>query len=175
LSTLRETNAEEALSKFDGLNGRDKQGNPAVTGLTDQNKATARREFNIADLVGTNGRYGALHPAALSNDDPVFAVIAYNTNSSGYTQTSVAADQYDKKVYERDAQASGVGQQVRPVSIFIHESAENRFFSGMAMSYRYGHQYAQHREAAIRQDLHLIGGFAGGGLEATSAVRQRPR
>jgi hypothetical protein len=136
--------------------------------LTADERAEVAGAFRDSGLViGTSGRPGVLQPASLANSDPVFAVIAYNTST---TKSQVGIANFYGSVNELAAQASGYGQVVKPVSIFIHESAENRFFSKMAMSYRYGHPYAQNREAVIRKELGITGGFAGGSLDKTQPL-----
>jgi hypothetical protein len=127
-------------------------------------------------LVGTTGRDHALQPANLANGDPVFAVIAYNTNTVQF-QVGVSPEislPLPGLGGERDSQLSGVGQRIRPVSLFIHESAENREFSRIGASnanYPRAHGYAIRREAVIRRELGITGGFAGGIVE-TKVPRQ---
>jgi hypothetical protein len=119
-------------------------------------------------LVGTTGRgQGSLQPANLANNDPVFAVIAYNTGAV-QEQTGI-----DYKVLNLDAQKSGLGQRVLPVNFFIHESAENLVFAqqGGHFDYRTAHGAAVRREAFIRTELGITGGFAGGRLQ-TNVQRQ---
>src|SRR5262249_39449999 len=54
-----------------------------------------------------------------------------------------------------------VGKEVRPVSMFIHESAENLVFAREGGTINY--LAAIRREAFIRRELGITGGFAGGG------------
>lgn len=59
--------------------------------------------------------------------------------------------------------------------VFIHETAENRAFERLGPSqgdrekalrdYKIAHNYAQNREAVIRGELGITGGFAGGYLD----------
>jgi RHS repeat-associated protein len=148
-----------AVDLFQGLRNAD-------GGLTER----GRRELNYFEgntggnrggtLVGTLGRDGgSLQPVALANGDPVFAVIAYNI---GTEQRQVGVANTD---VERDAQLRGFGQRIRPVSLFIHESTENREFSRIGASnanYPAAHRHAIGREAVIRRALGITGGFAGG-------------
>src|SRR6266511_993989 len=70
-------------------------------------------------------------------------------------------------------QVTGEGQRVQPVSLVIHESTENlKFrqigrFSISINDYVSAHFHAQEREAFIRRDLGITGGFAGGALTST--------
>ena len=130
-------------------------------------------------LVGTTGRDHALQPANLANGDPVFAVIAYNTNT---VQTQVGISNAFNFVgfggreggasfstTAGAAQRAGLNQVIRPVSLFIHESAENRDFAqrGAANSrYPFAHKHAMLREATIRRELNITGGFAGGVVQS---------
>src|SRR5262245_20536350 len=128
------TNAQEALGLFDGYNGRDANGNSTVNEMTKVQRKSNTDSFNTGFIVGTNGRDGTLHPGALANGDPVFCVIAYNI-STGLVQTGFGV--HYGGVNEIGAQASGMGQAVKPVSLFIHETAENHFFAAISMSYKY--------------------------------------
>jgi RHS repeat-associated protein len=134
-----------------------------------------RRQSGCGTIVGTAGRSGNQQPANLANGDPVFAVIAYNQNVV-ITQTKVAYMPADLtqiattgcSAPECTAQKSGVGQVVRPVSFFIHESTENQAFAGQdrgLYNYQRAHLHAIHREAALRQELRITGGFSGGVLD----------
>jgi hypothetical protein len=128
-------------------------------------------------LVGTKDRSGGtLDPANLANGDPVFAVIAYNTNTV-QTQSKVDYQYTDVgeifrtgcSAPECGVQRSGVGQRIRPVNLFIHESDENMEFARQGRgNYNYprAHVHAIHREAMIRRELHISGGFAGGVVDS---------
>jgi hypothetical protein len=113
-------------------------------------------------LVGTSGRPGVLQPANLANGDAVFTAIAYNENTKE-TQTGTAG-------VAGDAVAAGVGQVIAPVSIFIHESAENVAFEKQGSAFDHGkaHSDAIGRESQIRKDLNIGGGFAGGFVESVA-------
>jgi RHS repeat-associated protein len=144
--------------------------------LTDQGKRVTK--FFTCDgyatgcgtQVGTLGRPTANQPANLASGDPVFAVIAYNTNtvitqeSTNYGSLNPVPD--DVKA----AQTAGVGQLVRPVSFFIHESTENQKFAEQGagkMDYPSAHAHAIVREAALKNALSITGGFAGAQLRTT--------
>jgi RHS repeat-associated protein len=152
------TNGNAAVDLFQSL--RDTNGNLTQRGRDEFNHFTGNTDGNRGGyLVGTLGRAPALQPASLANGDPVFAIIAYNTNAV-QTQTGVRNTDV-----ERDAQLRGFGQRIRPVSFFIHESTENREFSRIGASqgnYDSAHQHAIAREAAIRRALGITGGFSGG-------------
>jgi hypothetical protein len=124
----------------------------------------------FTDIVGTRGRVGSPQPANLAKGDPVFAVIAHNTKTV-MTQISVDWRYADEtEIFRTDCsppeyfvQRSCAGQRVRPVSLFIHESDENLEFARQGdYNYLRAHVHAIHREAAVRQALHISGGFAGG-------------
>jgi hypothetical protein len=71
-------------------------------------------------LVSTNGR-------PLSEEQPgggVFTVLAINPATFNYTQIGVG-----NSGVETDTLQTGVGQRVRPVSLLLHELAENLDFS----------------------------------------------
>jgi RHS repeat-associated protein len=119
---------------------------------------------------GTTGRPMTDQPADLANGDTVFAVIAYNTNA---VQKEVNPDFGKLSPVSDDvqmAQEAGKGQEVRPVSYFIHESTENQKFAAQGagrMNYDEAHAYAIVREATIRKALNIGGGFAGANLNTT--------
>ena len=148
-----------AVDLFQGL--RDAGGDLTERGRREFDRFTGNTPDNRGGtLVGTLARGGGtLQPAALANGDPVFAVIAYNTGTE-QRQTGVRNTDV-----ESDAQLRGFGQRIRPVSLFIHESTENREFSRIGASnanYEAAHRYAIGREATIRRALGITGGFAGG-------------
>lgn len=73
------------------------------------------------------------------------------------------------------AQKAGVGQRVRAVSFFIHESTENQKFAQQGagkMDYGAAHAHAIVREAAIRKALNISGGFAGAYLDTRIPKKQ---
>ena len=87
----------------------------------------------------------------------MYSVIAYNTNAIGIEVDEL----YYGVDYETipdnvvSAEVSGIQQKISPVGLFIHESAE-------ALAFRaYAHSRAILKEALIRADLHIAGGFAG--------------
>jgi len=179
----------DAAGLFDGYNNRD----GTVSPLTNRQRETHSNKFEGREagrgdrggtLVGTSGRWSALHPQDLANGDAVFAVIAYNTNTE-QTQTSI--DYGEARGEEMaalagavgTAQAEGLGQRIRPVSLFIHESSENLIFArirnrGQALDgdqYKPAHSQALRREYTIRRSVGITGGFAGGGV-TTRVPRQ---
>ena len=158
-------NPQTAINQFDGFNGVDKKGNPIVTPINQTSNTQLASKFNVSNyLVGTNGRVSSLHPAALANGDPVFATIAYNTAGR---QTQTGIDARPGFFNEIATQISGLRGIVQPVSLFIHEAAENMEFARIGPSnnnYQEAHSYAQRREAVIRNALGITGGFAGGVL-----------
>jgi hypothetical protein len=120
-------------------------------------------------LVGTTGRHAALQPANLANGDPVFCVIAYNTNAVftqdklGGTSQLTIADALSSTSEVAAAQASGLNQKIRPGSFVIHEATENREFSRIGVNnYDAAHSHALTREALLRKEMKLTGGFSGG-------------
>jgi hypothetical protein len=105
-------------------------------------------------LVGTLGRPRTRWPAALASGAAVFTVIAYN-EEVGLGDAG-------------DAARSGLGQRVAPASFFTHESAENLAFRKQGnFDYRQAHDAAIRREAQVRQDLGVVGGFAGAFVQTT--------
>jgi RHS repeat-associated protein len=125
--------------------------------------------------VGTSGRGGGSpQPANLVSGDPVFAVIAYNTGAvltqertPGQNGITFDFDSTSRgsRLLVIQAQLQGNRQVIRPVSYFIHESAENLVFARIGASqanYRTAHSRALEREAIIRRDLGITGGFSGG-------------
>jgi len=155
-----------AAALFEGSFTTNRKGEPKPTNVGKERikrfEGTISNERNLeGTLTGTRGRgSGALHPVALANGDAVFFTLAYNPNAE-QIQGSVSKD----FIIEVEAQQSGVGQAVLPVSLFIHESAENLSFAQQngKFDYRVAHSTAIHREATIRRDLKITGGFAGGG------------
>jgi RHS repeat-associated protein len=155
---------------------RDNRGRLTQAGrnLSEEFTGSSSRTGGVGFVIGTAGRGGTPAPADLASGDPVFAVIAYNTRREA-TQSSISL-RYMANVPDRErnlvlsAQLAGREQVVRPVSQFIHESAENLAFA-RAGNRNYGpaHGQAMAREAIIRRDLGITGGFSGGGL--TSRIR----
>ncbi|MGH9768147.1 MAG: RHS repeat-associated core domain-containing protein [Blastocatellia bacterium] len=153
---------------------RDARGNLNEKGRNISNSFTGNNPARQGGTqIGTTGRIPTPQPANLANGDPVFAVIAYNTNIV-QTQTAVS--------YEYPGgflgQMSGLGQRIEPVSLFIHESAENLEFRRIGrftitlQDYNTAHTHAQYREAVIRSELGITGGFAGGGAITSRVPRQ---
>jgi RHS repeat-associated protein len=160
------TDGEAAADLFQG--SRNEKGKLTSDGKrrAERFTGTGRETTGVGTLVGTTGRPDALQPANLANGDPIFAVIAYNTNAV-QEQTGLASG--DFRLVETESQVYGLLNQVRSVSFFIHESAENREFSrqGGRFDYPAAHTHAMRREAIIRRELRITGGFAGGGLRTT--------
>jgi hypothetical protein len=133
------------------------------------------RRQGVGTLGGTSGRTGD-QPADLADGDPVFAVIAINTNVQ-MQQEGISDDYQEGRGHFMTAialeeQSAGQGQAVKAVSYVIHESAENLVFAaerrnGDQYDYHSAHSAAMQREAVLRRDLHLTGGFAGGALITT--------
>lgn len=140
--------------------------------------------FNRGSLVGTPGR-GEPEPANLPNGEPIWAAIAVNT-SAGYEQSPDLSENLrgmgTKTPFNIDvvsALVSGGGQEVKPVSLFIHEGAERQKFAEIGVNhpffgygknrqfdtYGIAHNFAKQREAVIRRELRITGGFAGGSLQ----------
>ena len=168
----------EVAGLFQGTTTTDKHGKKK---LTDAGKNTVNfftcNGYNsgCGTRIGTTGRNGTDQPVNLVNGDPVFAVIAYNTNTV-QTQTSVAyptgTTEAERASLDADvggAQSEGLNKRVHPASFFYHESAENLIFRerGDVNNYNPAHHEAMRREAAIRRDLGFTGGFSGGGLTTT--------
>jgi len=162
------TNGADAAALFQGTT--DKKGKLTNEGKSISNTFTCGGNLvsGCGTVVGTAGRAGAKQPANLANGDPVFAVIAYNLNT---VQTQTATNYGNLNPVPDDvkaAQEAGVGKVVRPVRLFIHESAENIEFSRQGagnFNYPNAHAYAIRREAAISRELKMTGGFAGGFLD----------
>ncbi|HEV2704922.1 MAG TPA: RHS repeat-associated core domain-containing protein, partial [Pyrinomonadaceae bacterium] len=162
------TDGTAAADLFQG--SRNERGRVTQLGRNRADDFTGNNEQGRGgSLVGTSGREHTLQPANLANGDPVFAVIAYNTNAV-FTQVGISTEYTEpagrlRPPLEFAAQTEGAGQVIRPVSFFIHESAENRRFSQIGASnanYNRAHTYAMHREATIRRELRITGGFSGG-------------
>ena len=137
-------------------------------------------------IVGTAGR-GNASPADLPNGEAVFAAIPIDTANLFTQQTDLTKNlQYgrDESGTPFDmnvvgALIQGMGHKVQPVSLFIHEAAENLRFAqigvhhpvlGVGKGHKFdnhhrAHNYAKRREAVIRQELNISGGFAGGALQ----------
>lgn len=173
------TDGEAAADLFQG--SRDGDGNLTRDGQRRAAKfdGTIPNQANAeGTLVGTTGRgQVTLQPTNLANGDPVFAVIAYNTGAV-QIQADIARgpDSIEGSVYVAfPAQYEGRGQRVLPVSLFIHESAENLVFAqqGSNMNYGNAHRAAMRREATIRRGLRITGGFAGGGQIQTNVPPRR--
>jgi RHS repeat-associated protein len=153
------------------------------------NKEAARREFNGTrrgykpgqggSVTGTTGRE-APEPAKLPTGEDVYFAMTINTNAV-ITQSSDLGENlrgmgtgtpFNKDILA--ALISGAGQQVQPISFFIHEAAEKQKFEEIGFTQPYSaqpngrsnygtaHNYGKEREAAIRRELGLTGGFAGG-------------
>jgi RHS repeat-associated protein len=160
------TSGADAARLFQGttkngkLNGRGKD-------VSNEFTCGGGQTNSCGTVVGTLGRPSSLQPANLANGEPVFAVIAYNTGTvqienkidygtTGYVNPDVIA-----------AEAEGLHQVVRPVSLFIHESEENLAFrmqlSDFSRTFNYpgAHLFAIDMEAIIRRELKISGGFAG--------------
>jgi RHS repeat-associated protein len=162
------TDGAAAADLFQGA--RDAKGKLTNEGKSISNSFTCGGNLvaGCGTAVGTTGRYGSKQPANLANGDPVFAVIAYNINA---VQTQTATNYGNLSPVPDDvkaAQEAGVGQAVRPVRFFIHESLENREFSRQGagnFNYANAHAYAIRREAVISRELKMTGGFAGGFMD----------
>ena len=160
------TDGAAAADLFQG--SRDAGGRPTRLGRDRVTRFEGNNDQRAGGyLLGTSGRPGQLQPANLANGDPVFAVIAYNTNAV-LTQTGVsgASELYagGVRMMNRDSQVQGLFQRIRPVSFFIHETAENREFARIGPrneNYWRAHHYARHREGIIRRELNITGGFSG--------------
>jgi len=165
------TDSKDVNSLFQGAT--DAKGKLTSVGKTIANEFAAAdgRITGGGTLVRTNGRLSDMTPANLANGDPVFAVIAYNTNAT-LTQEAVSSEISGFSNVETSTQKEGVGKVVKPVSFFIHESTENREFArqkraGQPFNYNSAHTHAMHREASIRKALGITGGFSGGALITT--------
>jgi hypothetical protein len=166
---------EEAARLFDGTVGEDGKLNSRGNDLRRIFDGGGNRTTGVGTLGGTSGRTGE-QPAALADGDPVFAVIAINTNVV-MTQTGVLDDYQEARGHfmaavELDVQMEAAGQRVKPVSYVIHETAENLVFAderrqGQPYDYATAHTAAMHREAQVRRDLGITGGFAGGIVQTT--------
>lgn len=169
------TSGKDAAALFEGSFETNKKGElkPTDIGKTriKRFEGTKNRSGDEGVIIGTKGRgQGTPQPVALANGDAVFFAIAYNTNAV-QTQGSVSKDY----PIELEAQQSGVGQRVRLVSMFIHESAENLAFAqqGGRFDYPAAHSAAIRREATIRRDLKITGGFAGRGSINTDVPNKK--
>jgi RHS repeat-associated protein len=168
-------NASENYVYFAGTDGgavadlfqgtRDGKGRLTDAGKLISNRFTCDgRLSGCGTQGGTTGRPNTDQPANLANGDAVFAVIALNTK---ITMTEIDTDYRGLNPVPGDvkaAQEAGVGQVVRPVSFFIHESTENQMFAKQGagkMDYAAAHAHANVREAAIGKALNISGGFAG--------------
>jgi RHS repeat-associated protein len=160
---------------------------------TDRNYTSTilQQRFNSGLLVGTPGR-GEPTPADLPNGESVWAAIAVNTESFKLQDPNLVASTtgannripFDSDVLS--ALISGGGQRVKPVSLFIHEAAERQKFAEIGVyqpffgpgrrrqfdNYEIGHRFAKSREAQIRKELNITGGFAGGALMAPPSPRR---
>jgi RHS repeat-associated protein len=163
------TDGTAAADLFQG--SREEKGKPSSLGKGRAKAFEGKNEQRAGGtLVGTTGRE-INQPANLANGDPVFAVIAYNTNMV-QTQEDISFNYMDFPSYEpieMSAQMEGKGQRIQPVSLFIHESAENLEFSRIGANnanYKPAHEHALRREGVIRRELHITGGFAGGSVRS---------
>lgn len=111
-------------------------------------------------ISGIEGRRGVPQPA-----NEVFAVIAFHTSA---TVQQIAVSQHFSTVATA-AQHAGVGKDVPLAALYLHEVAEVLAFAeqrrrGQALNYREAHAAAIEREAEIRGQRKMDGGFAGGML-----------
>lgn len=114
-------------------------------------------------VSGVRGRPLVPQPA-----DNVFAVIAFHTGATAQ-QTEVSRHFAGVAVAE---QADGVGKVVPLTALYLHEVAEVLAFAeqrrrGQALNYKAAHTAAIEREAEVRRQRKMVGGFAGGGLRFT--------
>jgi hypothetical protein len=165
------TDSKELGNLFQGAT--DAKGKATAVGKTIANEFAAAdgRTTGGGTFVRTNGRQSDMTPANLANGDPVFAVIAYNTNAT-QTQEGISSVISGFSNVETATQTEGVGKVVKPASFFIHESTENREFArqkraGQPFNYISAHTHAMQREASIRKALGITGGFSGGALITT--------
>ncbi|HND22418.1 MAG TPA: hypothetical protein PLB18_23820 [Acidobacteriota bacterium] len=163
-----DTNGATAADLFQG--SRDSKGRQTQMGksLANRFNGSISQTGGVGYLLGTSGRPTQLQPANLANGDPVFSVIAYNTN---LVQTQVGIDA--SSIFpgaapspEVRGQMEGMGHIIRPVSFFIHEAAENRKFEEIGPKYETAHHHAIRREGIIRQELRIGGGFAGAVIQS---------
>jgi RHS repeat-associated protein len=157
------TNGEDAARLFKGTTKSNDKLNQSGKDLRDRFTCHLG---GCGTLVGTTGRPLANQPADLATGDSVFMVIAYNEQT---VTTQTGTGNVDPNSPVGQASAAGVGKTVLPVSTFIHESAENYAWAKLVPSWSYAaaHGLAQIREADIRRDLNISGGFAGGFLNVT--------
>jgi hypothetical protein len=111
-------------------------------------------------IIGTKGRPGVPQPAG-----DVFAAVAFNINAV-VIQTAINKGFAGVATAEQEA---GLGQSVAFTTLYIHEAAEILEFAaqkhrGEKLDYNAAHTAAMRREALIRKQRNLTGGFAGGGL-----------
>ena len=114
-------------------------------------------------VSGVRGRPLVPQPA-----DNVFAVIAFHTGATAQ-QTEISRHFASVAAHE---QAAGVGKVVPLMALYLHEVAEVLAFAeqrrrGQALNYKAAHTAAIEREAEVRRQRKLGGGFAGGGLRFT--------
>ena len=139
------TEGGAAADLFQGT--RDDKGKLTNAGKAISNRFTCGGNYvsGCGTQVGTTGRTNADQPANLANGDPVFAVIAINTNTV-ITETKTDYGTLNPVPADvKTAQEAGVGQVVRPVNLFIHESTENRKFAEQGagkMDYGAAHAHA---------------------------------
>ncbi len=160
------TSGEGAASLFTGTfkdNGK----------LTGQGKSLRDRfQCGLAGcgtIVAVRGRpLESAQPATLANGDPVYMVIAYNTGVVG-VEKDVSYKGVDYETIPDNvvsAEIGGLGKPIPPVGLFIHESAEALAFKAQGdWDYPHAHSTAILREASIREELHIGGGFAGAAVE----------
>ncbi|MBA3439255.1 MAG: hypothetical protein H0T92_05235 [Pyrinomonadaceae bacterium] len=114
-------------------------------------------------VSGIRGRPLVPQPAS-----DVFAVIAFHTGAIAQ-QTEVSRHFASVAVAE---QAEGVGKVVPLMALYLHEVAEVLAFAeqrrrGQTLNYKAAHTAAIEREAAVRRQRKMVGGFAGGSLRFT--------
>jgi len=162
------TDGGQVADLFEGT--RDKKGNMTDAGKRISKEFTCGGNYlsGCGTQVGTSGRASSDQPASLANGDPVFAVIALNSNTV-ITQVGTSYGILSPVPAEvTSAQEDGKNKIVKPVSYFIHESTENRKFAEQGkgnMDYGKAHAHAIQREATIRKALNIGGGFAGAFLD----------
>ena len=87
--------------------------------LNDAGKKIKEKFLKEGSIVGTNGR-----PLSDQPNGDVFTVLAINPATYNYNQIGVGSYGVETETLQ-----TGVGQRVRPVSLLLHELAENLDFS----------------------------------------------
>jgi len=163
-------NNKKVFEFFAGVGGDGKEAASLfVDGTGNFSRKSDSKQFEErGSLIGTKGREGQAQPAG-----DVFALIAWNLS---FVVRQDSSDVPTPSSLAKAAVNAGKKQEVPFSALYVHEASENLAFDSMGKTtfdsadYGNAHFAAIEREALIRQQGNLRGGFAGGSLSLSRPI-----